>query len=104
MFYFSAVVLVVSSALYVTGWWVVPYVYAVSCAGVAIGYLTTAYTGDNRRLRRLNFQQVLAAVLLPASSYLMFKYRNEWFLLLFVSAVLQLYVAIVRRNEEGKDV
>jgi hypothetical protein len=102
IFYCSAVALLASSAMYITGWKAVPYIYAVSCAGVATAYLATTYTGDNKRLRRLNFQQIIAALLLPLSSYLMFKHRNEWFLSLFVSAILQLYVVIARRHEEGK--
>jgi hypothetical protein len=102
LFYICAILLLISAALYITGYAFVPYVYAVTGAGVAVVYLTTTYQGTNLRLKRLNFQQTIAAFLLPVSSYLMFEDRNEWFVVLFVSAVLQLYVAIVRNREEKK--
>ncbi|MDR1633313.1 MAG: hypothetical protein LBR97_10680 [Dysgonamonadaceae bacterium] len=100
LFYACAVLLVVSAALYITDNKYVPYVYAVSGAGIAVAYLTNPYRGDNLRLKRLNIQQTIAAILLPVSSYLMFQKRNEWFATLFVSAILQLYVAIIRKREE----
>jgi hypothetical protein len=100
VFYVCAGLLVASAALYITENRYVPYLYAVSGAGVAVAYLTCPYRGDNLRLKRLNIQQTIAAVLLPVSSYLMFQQRNEWFITLFVSAVLQLYVAIIRKREE----
>lgn len=99
-FYVCAVFLVVSAALYITDNKYVPYVYAVSGAGIAVACLTHPYRGDNLRLKRLNIQQAIAAILLPVSSYLMFQKRNEWFVTLFISAILQLYVAIIRKREE----
>lgn len=99
-FYVCAVLLVVSAALYITDNKYVPYIYAVSGAGIAVAYLTRPYRGDNLRLKRLNIQQAIAAILLPVSSYLMFQKRNEWFVTLFISAILQLYVAIIRKREE----
>ncbi len=104
LFYISAVLLVLSAALYITGWSFVPYVFAVASAGVAIVYLTSPYRGDNLRLRRLNTQETIAALLLPFSSYLMFKGKNEWVLFLSVSALLQFYVAFIKsRNKKEED-
>ncbi|MDR0732505.1 MAG: hypothetical protein LBF08_00370 [Dysgonamonadaceae bacterium] len=100
VFYACAVLLVLSAALYIVDNKYIPYIYAVSGAGVAVAYLTHPYRGDNLRLKRLNIQQTIAAVLLPVSSYLMFQGRNEWFAALFVSAILQLYVAIIGKREE----
>jgi hypothetical protein len=100
LFYICAALLLISAALYITGNKYIPYIYAVSGAGVAVAYLTNFYRGSNLRLKRLNFQQGIAAILLPVSSYFMFREKNEWFATLFVSAVLQLYIAIVRRREE----
>jgi len=100
LFYVCAILLVVSAALYITENKYIPYIYAVSGAGVAVVYLTSPYRGDNLRLKRLNIQQTIAAVLLPVSSYLMFHGKNTWFALLFISAILQLYIAIIRNREE----
>ena len=102
LFYTSEILLVISAALYITGWNFVPYVYAVASAGVAIIYLTNPYKGDNLRFKRLNIQEAIAAILLPVSSYLMFKGKNEWVILLALSAFLQLYIAFIkgRKKEE----
>jgi 4-amino-4-deoxy-L-arabinose transferase-like glycosyltransferase len=82
---------------------VVPYVYAVSGAGVAVYLLTTTYQGKNLRLKRLNIQQVIAAIALPFSSYRMFDHKNDWFVLLLVSSVLILYIVLVKGYEEKKE-
>lgn len=103
MFYISAVLLVLSAALYITEWKFVPYVYAVASAGVAVVYLTSPYKGNNLRLKRLNIQEAIAAVLLPVSSYYMFKGANEWFLFLAVSAILQFYAAFVKSKTQQED-
>jgi hypothetical protein len=91
-----------SAISYISEWRFVPYVYAVSGAGVAVYLLSSPYKGTNFRLKRLNIQQAIAAIMLPVSSFLMFKERNEWFLCLFVSAILLLYVVFVREREEKK--
>lgn len=102
LFYIAAILLVVSAALYITGNSIVPYVYAVSGAIVAVALLSTPYQGNNLRLKRLNIQQAIAAILLPVSSFFMFKGKNEWFAFLLVSAFLLLYVTIVHEREEKK--
>jgi hypothetical protein len=108
LFYLFATLLLISAAMYITGDEYVPrtvilYVYAISGAGVAVAYLSNPYKGENLRLKRLNIQQAIAAILLPVSSYLMFKEKNEWFVFLLVSAFLQLYVAIVKIREEKRE-
>lgn len=100
LFYICAVLLIISASLYITENKYIPYIYAISGAGVAVTFLTNPYRGNNLRLKRLNIQQTIAAILLPVSSYLMFQERNEWFITLFISAILQLYVAIIRKREE----
>jgi energy-converting hydrogenase Eha subunit G len=74
------------------------YLYAVAAAGMALYYLTNPYRGENKRYRRLHGYLVLAGLLLVASSFLMFRDRQEWLICLLVSAVLQLYVTVVRRD------
>jgi hypothetical protein len=103
LFYISAIALLISAVLYITGWSLVPYIYAVAGSGVAVSYLTNPYMGDNKRIKRLNIQEAIAAVLLPVSSYFMFKGQNEWFLFLAVSAILQVYVAFVKDRELKKE-
>jgi len=108
LFVIASTVLVISAALYITeDRWIsgkiINYAYAISGAIIAVIFLSNPYQGPNLRLKRLNIQQVIAAVLLPASSYFMFKRRNEWFVLLLVSAFLQIYSVIIRTIEEKKE-
>lgn len=103
LFYIFAILLLLSAALYITEISWIPYLYAISGAAVAVAYLSNPYRGENLRLKRLNIQQAIAALLLPVSSYFMFKNQNEWFILLFVSAFLQLYVVLIRSREEKKE-
>ena len=102
LFYVSFVLLVISAALYITEWSFIPYIYAVASAGVALVYLTSPYKDDNIRFKRLNIQEAIAALLLPFSSYLMFKGKNEWVIFLAVSAFLQFYVAFVKGKKQNK--
>ena len=103
LFIICEIFLLLSAILYITGWSIVPYIYAVSGAGVAVVLLSSSYAGDNLRLRRLNIQQAISAILLPVSSFMMFKQMNEWFVCLLVSAVLQIYIVFVKDYEEKKE-
>ena len=108
LFIIASTILLVSAVLYITeGQWIsqkiIDYAYAVSGAVVAVIFLSSLYQGQNFRLKRLNIQQIIAAVLLPVSSYFMFNRRNEWFVLLLVSAFLQIYIVIVKTIEEKKE-
>ena len=108
VFIVASTILLIAAALYIVeDEWIpaqiVNYAYAVSGAAVAVIYLTNRYQGPNFRLTRLNIQQVIAALLLPASSYFMFKHRNEWFMLLLISAFLQIYIVIIKTIEEKKE-
>ena len=108
LFIIASTILLVSAALYITeDEWIsgqiINYAYAISGAVIAVIFLTNLYQGQNFRLKRLNIQQVIAALLLPVSSYFMFNRKNEWFVFLLVSAFLQIYVVIVRTIEEKKE-
>jgi len=108
LFAIASTILLLSAALYITedkyvSVKIIHYAYAVSGAVVAVFFLSNLYQGQNFRLKRLNVQQFIAAVLLPVSSYFMFQQQNEWFVLLLISAVLQIYVVIVRTIEEKKE-
>ncbi len=102
LFYICGIFLLFSVIFYTTGWYFIPYIYAIAGAGIAVVFLTSPYQGDNLRLKRLNVQQAIAALMLPVSSYFMFKEMNEWIICLLVSAILQSYVIFIRDYEEKK--
>ena len=95
LFYISATAVLLASALYITQWEAAPYIFAVGAAGMAIARLSNRYQGHNIRLKRLYRMETLSSLIIVAASYFMFKHQNEWFLLLFVAAILQLYTAIL---------
>jgi membrane protease YdiL (CAAX protease family) len=103
LFGFFGLLLLLSALLYPTDWAFVPYAYAAASVGVAALFLLHPYKGDHFRLKRLNIQQAIAALLLPVSAYFMFRRMNEWIVCLLVSALLQTYVAFVREYEEKKN-
>ncbi|MCL1937365.1 MAG: hypothetical protein FWF52_03090 [Candidatus Azobacteroides sp.] len=103
LFGMCGILLLFSAIFYIAGWKFIPYIYTVSGVGLAVIFLASPYKGDNFRLKRLNIQQAIAALLLPISSYWMFKNRNEWIICLLISAILQLYVIFVREYEEKKE-
>ena len=95
IFIISAVAVVAAAAVYPLHWVYTPYIFAVGAAGVAIARLSRHYKGDNLRLKRLYRMETLSGLLLVVASYFMFKERNEWLLILTISAILQLYAAFV---------
>jgi len=107
LFIIASTILLISAALYISDdpmvFKIMSYSYAISGATIAVIYLSNRYNGSNFRLKRLNIQQVIAALLLPASSYFMFKHRNEWFMLLLISVFLQMYIVIIKSVEEKKE-
>jgi len=107
LFIVASTVLLLSAALYITEdqliFKIICYTYAISGAVIAVIYLSNFYQGENFRLKRLNIQQFIAALLLPVSSYFMFNRKNEWFMLLLISAFLQIYIMVVRTIEEKKE-
>jgi len=99
---FFGIVLLVSAMLYLTTWSWIPFVYAGAAIGLAAVLLCSPYKGDNFRLKRLNIQRAIAALMFPVSAWLMYKRLNEWFVCLLVASLLWLYVVFISDYEEKK--
>lgn len=99
----SAVLLLAGTVLYITNWFLSPYLFAVGAAGLTLYYATDSNKETDLRKRRLQRYNLIAGVLMIASSMLMFNDRNEWMLCLSISAFLQLYVAFVYPKEKEKE-
>lgn len=65
--------------------------------------MTNPYPGKSVRGKRLFNFQVLACILMVVATYLMYIGRNEWPLLLLISAILLLYSSIVLQKELEKE-
>lgn len=100
MFQISAILVLVSAALYITKLEWAPYMYAVGTAGVAVSHLTNKYEGTNLRKKRLHRILGFAGMLMVLSSYFMFKHQGEWIMTLLIAAILHLYVSFVMPKED----
>lgn len=112
----GGVLLLVGAAVYITGWSYAPYFYLAGSVMFASGQFSDRYTGDDKIVKRLRFQQVLGAVFLLLTAVLMFAEpihnhlltnstmsptlrsflldltrRNNWIVTLSIGAVFELY-------------
>jgi hypothetical protein len=95
VFHVSGLFLLAGAALYLTNFYVAPYLFASGAAGIAVCHLTTPVRHLEFRLRRLQTFNVIAGLLMVVASVFMFKRQNEWILCLSIAAILQLYTAFV---------
>ena len=65
--------------------------------------LSSPYPGKSLRGKRLFNFQVLACLLMVVATFLMYKERNEWPVLLLLSAIFFLYSAFALEKELSKE-
>lgn len=65
--------------------------------------LTTPFPGKSIRGKRLFNFQVFACALLVVATFMMYKGRNEWPVLILVSAIFLFYSSIVLQKELDKE-
>lgn len=65
--------------------------------------LAHPYRGESIRAKRLFNFQVIACVLMVVATFLMYKGRNEWPVLLLISAILLFYSSFVLQKELQKE-
>ncbi len=112
----GGVLLLLGAAVYITGWSYAPYFYLAGSLIFASGQFADRYTGDDKIVKRLRFQQVLGAVFLLLTALLMFAEpihnhilsttsmpptlrsflldltrRNNWIVTLSIGAIFELY-------------
>ena len=82
---------------------VAPWVMAFAVATFSAITVTSPYPGKSIRGKRLFNFQILACVFLVVATYLMFKQRSEWPLIMIIGAVFLLYASIVLPKELEKE-
>ena len=112
----GGVLLLFGAAVYITKWSYAPFFYAVGAVMFACGQFADCYSGNDRIIKRLRFQQILGACFLLLTAVLMFSEvihsrllsdtymggslrpfllaltrRNNWIVTLSIGAVLELY-------------
>lgn len=123
----GGVLLIAGAAVYITGWEYAPYFYLAGSLMFASGQFADRYTGTDRIVKRLRFQQVLGAVFLLLTAALMFSAplhnrlladmgaggklrsilleltrKNNWIVTLTIGAIFELYTAF-RLDHKSKD-
>lgn len=97
----GALLVLVGSATYITGWRGAFYLFGIGVVGFVSMQVLAGYDGDNLIVRRLRRQQlcgafcmVLAVVAMAMQTFrLGFAQTNEWIVCLTISALLELYTA-----------
>jgi Ca2+/Na+ antiporter len=98
---FSELLLLTGAAMYMTGVFISPYLFAVGAAGIAVSHLTVPVKHLKTRSRRLQMFNVIASLLMVVASVFMFQRRNEWIACLTIAAFLQLYAAFVVKSGDS---
>ncbi|WP_373733389.1 hypothetical protein [Bacteroides heparinolyticus] len=104
LFTVGAVMLLVGAAVYVTGWFLSPYIYTVGATMVALAQINSPSECKTLVVRRLRRQQIFAALLLVLTgAFMFFTHGNEWIVSLTIAAVLELYTSVRIPQEEAKE-
>ena len=104
LFIVGAAMALAGAAVYVTGWFLAPYVYSVGALLVAFAQVFMPPRVSSLAIRRLRRQQLFGAFCLVLTGGLMFFARgNEWIVSLSVAAVIELYTAFRLPQEEAKE-
>lgn len=105
LYQLSAILILIGAAGFYFQPSIFKYVTLIGVAGFGAITLTSRYPGKSIRGKRLYNMQILAAVLMIVSVYLMFSGFSFWVLTLAVAAVLILYSAFalpsaIKKEEE----
>ena len=82
---------------------IAPWVMIIAVIVFSYTIITTPYPGKSIRGKRLFNFQVIACVLFIVATYLMFRNKNEWVLLLISGAVFLFYAAVFMPKEYEKE-
>ncbi|WP_289005864.1 hypothetical protein [Parabacteroides sp.] len=91
----AGLLILAGAVLFLTKWFLAPYLFAVGAAGMAVCFLTLPTQDMEFRERRLHRFNVIASILMICASGLMFKDMKEWVICLTIAAILLLYSSFV---------
>ena len=103
LFAVGALMALVGTAVFITGWIYAPYIYTIGAGFVALAQINTPVRGKSKTLKRLRIQQIFGAIALVLTGAFMFFTRgNDWIACLTIAAILELYTAFRIPQEEAK--
>ena len=99
----GAIMASVGAALYITDWWLSPYIYMVGAAFVFFAQIISFPSEVGVTIRRLYRIQLLGAFFLVlAGLAMLLLHGNDWIVLLTIAAVLELYTSFRIPHEVSK--
>lgn len=101
----AAILMLVSAAIYITGWEYSKHVFVASSCAAAIVRISEYRTTGNNTLRRLRIQQIFASLAFIVTGMFMFTNRagNEWIACFAIATLLEIYTAFRIPYVEKKD-
>jgi len=81
---------------------IAPFIFSLGIVAVLVARYMQPFKGNDARIRRLRFQQVISSCLLVLSAYLMFIEDKKWVITLLVAAVIDLVVSYRMPPENSK--
>ncbi len=103
LFRISGIIILISAILYMFMPIIAAWVMAVSVLFFSVITVMDPYPGESLRGKRLYNFKILSCLLMIAATYLMFRQRTEWVLVMLSGAVFMLYAAIVIPRELDKE-
>ena len=103
IFQISGILILFSAILYLFSPDIAPWIMSVSVLIFSLITMKNPYPGKSIRGKRLFNFQIFSCLLMIASTYLMFKHRNEWPLVMIIGALFMLYAVIAIPKELDKE-
>jgi hypothetical protein len=103
LFKISGILILLSALLFMFYPLAASWVMAFSVALFSVITFTSPYSGKSIRGKRLYNFQILSCLLMIAATYLMFKNRNEWVLVMVAGGIFLLYSSYVLPKELEKE-
>jgi len=103
LFRLSGMLILLSVAFYMFLPDLAPWIMSVSVLIFSAITISNPYPGKSVRGKRLFNFQIFSCLLMIAATYLMFKQRNEWVLLMIAAAIFMLYAVIAIPKELDKE-
>lgn len=103
IFKISGILILVAAIVYSFAPMVAPWLMAFAVSVFSAITATSPYPGKSIRGKRLFNFQILGCVFMVIATYLMFRQRNEWALIMIIGAFLFLYASVVLPKELEKE-
>ena len=103
LFQMSGILILFSAILYMFSPEIAPWIMSISVLIFSLITMTNPYPGKSIRGKRLFNFQVFSCLLMIAATYLMFRNRNEWALVMILEAFFMLYAVIAIPKELDKE-